>query len=187
MKENDTSYYVLGNSMSLFKLTEQEKSISFLENHYHFANMRGYIWARTIPLLKEYFLLGSGPDTFVIAFPNHDLVGLYNSGHENETITKPHCMYLQTAVQTGVPSLIALLIFYIWYLISSIKLYWKHSYEGYMPKIGVAIFASCIGYMILALTNDSCVTTSPIFYALIGMGLGINYNLKKEQRKNASS
>ncbi len=187
MKENDTSYYVLGNSMSLFKLTEQEKSIRFLENHYHFANMRGYIWARTIPLLKEYFLLGSGPDTFVIAFPNHDLVGLYNSGHENETITKPHCMYLQTAVQTGVPSLIALLVFYIWYLISSIKLYWKHSYEGYMPKIGVAIFASCIGYMILALTNDSCVTTSPIFYALIGMGLGINYNLKKEQRKNASS
>lgn len=181
MKANDKTYYALGAGMALMKLTEQEKSLDFLENHYHFANMRGYIWARTLPLLKKYFLLGSGPDTFLLAFPNNDLVGLYNSGHVNEIITKPHCMYLQVAVQTGVPSLIALLTFFIWYLIDSLKLYWKHNYEGYLPKIGVAIFVGTIGYMILAITNDSCVATSPIFFALAGMGLGINYKLKKER------
>ena len=181
MKANDKTYYALGAGMALMKLTEQEKSLDFLENHYHFANMRGYIWARTLPLLKKYFLLGSGPDTFLLVFPNNDLVGLYNSGHVNEVITKPHCMYLQVGVQTGVPSLIALLVFFIWYLIDSFKLYWKHNYEGYLPKIGVAIFVSTIGYMILAITNDSCVATSPIFFALAGMGLGINYKLKKER------
>ena len=53
-----------------------------------------------------------------------------------------------------------------------------------MPKIGVAILASSIGYMILALTNDSCVATSPIFFALIGIGLGINYRLKKDIKNN---
>lgn len=181
MKGNDRTYYALGAGMAFMKLTEQEKSLDFLENHYHFANMRGYIWARTLPLLKKYFLLGSGPDTFLLVFPNNDLVGLYNSGHVNEVITKPHCMYLQVAVQTGIPSLIALLTFFIWYLIDSLRLYWKHGYEGYLPKIGVAIFVSTIGYMILAITNDSCVTTSPIFFALAGMGLGINYKLKKER------
>lgn len=181
MKANDKTYYALGAGMAIMKLKEQEKSLNFLENHYHFANMRGYIWARTLPLLKKYFLLGSGPDTFLLAFPNDDLVGLYNSGHVNEIITKPHCMYLQVAVQTGIPSIIALLVFFIWYLVNSLKLYWKHDYEGYLPKIGVAIFVGVIGYMILAITNDSCVTTSPIFYALIGMGLGINYKLKKER------
>lgn len=84
-------------------------------------------------------------------------------------------------MQTGVPSIIALLTFFIWYLANSLKLYWKHDYEGYLPKVGVAIFVSSIGYMILAITNDSCVATSPIFFALIGMGLGINYKLKKER------
>lgn len=183
MKANNKTYYALGAGMALMKLTEQEKSLDFLENHYHFANGRGYIWARTLPLLKKYFFLGSGPETFVIAFPNNDLVGLYNSWHQNEIVTKPHCMYLQTAVQTGVPSLIAMLIFFILYIINSMSIYWKNSYEGYLPKVGVAIFTSSIGYMILALTNDSCVATSPIFYALIGIGLGINYRLKKDIEK----
>ena len=183
MKKNDSSYYVVGGSGAMFKLTRQEKSIPFLENHYHFANMRGYIWSRTIPLLKKYFFLGSGPDTFVIAYPNNDLVGAYNSGHQGELITKPHCMLLQIAVQTGVPSLIAFLVFIIWYLISSLRLYWNMNYEEYLPKIGVAIFVAAIAYLILALTNDSCIATSPIFYALLGMGLGINYKLKKDKKE----
>jgi len=186
MKANDKTYYALGAGMSLMKLTEHEKSLDFLEKHYHFANMRGYIWARTLPLLKKYFLLGSGPDTFVLAFPNNDLVGLYNSGHVNEIVTKPHCMYLQVGVQTGVPSLVALVVFFIWYLVDSLRLYWKHNYEGYLPKAGVAIFVSSIGYMILATTNDSCVATAPVFFALIGMGLGINYKLKKELKNTGS-
>ena len=52
------------------------------------------------------------------------------------------------------------------------------------PKVGVAILASSIGYMILALTNDSCVATSPIFFALIGIGLGINHKLKQDIKNN---
>ena len=88
-------------------------------------------------------------------------------------------MYLQIAVQTGVPSLIAFLIFFGWYIISSLRLYWKQSYESYMSKIGVGILASVIGYLILALTNDSCIAVSPIFWVLTGIGLAINRQLKK--------
>ena len=186
MKDNDTSYYGMSNG-AIMKYTKQDTSISFLEKHYHFANMRGYIWARTIPLLKKYFFLGSGPDTFIIAFPNNDAVGLYNSGHTNEIITKPHCMFLQIGVQTGVISLIALLVFFIWYLVSSLKLYWKHDFNGYMPKIGVSIFVAVIGYLIIALTNDSSIAVAPIFYALIGMGLGINYKLKNDKEEVAET
>lgn len=180
LKTGDTSYYTKGPGASLFKLTTQEKSLKFLEEHYHFANMRGYIWARTLPLLKKYFFLGSGPDTFTIAFPNDDLVGKYNSGHDNENITRPHCMYLQIAVQTGVPSLIAFLAFFGWYVVSSLRLYWKQNYDSYIAKIGVAVLASVIGYLILACTNDSCIAVSPIFWVIAGMGLGINHVLKKE-------
>ena len=76
-----------------------EKSLKFLEEHYHFANMRGYIWARTLPLLKNTFSRLRSR-YFTIAFPNDDFVGLYNSGHDQEIISRPHCMYLQIAVQT---------------------------------------------------------------------------------------
>jgi O-antigen ligase len=36
---------------------------------------RGYIWSRTIPLLKETVFLGHGPDTFAIYFPQYDYIG----------------------------------------------------------------------------------------------------------------
>lgn len=183
MKQKDSTYYALGGGGALMKYTEQEKSLKFLEEHFHFANMRGYIWARTLPLIKKYFFLGSGPDTFIIAFPSNDIVGMYNSGHDGEIVTKPHCMYMQIAVQTGVPSLIALLVFFIWYMADCLKIYWKNTYKSYLSVIGVSIFVSVIGYLILALTNDSCVATAPIFYGLIGMGLGINWKLKKEAKE----
>lgn len=173
-KSGDDSYYIKGAGSSFFHIKRYEKGDGFLEKNYLLANKRGYIWARTLPLLKKYFLLGSGPDTFVIAYPNGDLVGLFNSGHDNEIITRPHCMYLQIGTQTGVPSLIAFLVFFGWYLIRSLRLYWKQDYDGYMPKLGMAIMVSVLGYLILGLTNDSCIVTSPIFFTLVGMGLGIN-------------
>ncbi len=186
MKEGDTTYYCRGGAGALMKLYTGKEEVPYLKDHYSLANNRGFIWNRTIPLLKKYFFLGSGPDTFIIAFPNHDLVGLYNSGHGNEIITKPHNMYLQIGVQTGVISLIALLTFFIWYFIDCLKLYWKNNYDNYLSFIGVGIFTATIGYLILGITNDSCVTVSPIFYTLIGIGLGINYKLKSEQPKVAT-
>lgn len=187
MKENDHTYYCAGGNGSLMKLYQVTETVPYLEDHYHLANNRGYIWARTLPLLKKYFFLGSGPDTFIIAYPNNDLVGLYNSGHVNEIITKPHCMYLQVGVQTGVISLLALLVFFGWYLIDSLRIYWKNNYTEYLSFIGVSLFTAVIGYLILCLTNDSCIAISPIFYALIGMGLGINYKIKSDMPKAAKA
>ncbi len=185
MKDKDTTYYCRGGAGALMKLYKNKDKVPYLEDHYSLANNRGFIWARTVPLLKKYFFFGSGPDTFIIAFPNNDLVGLYNSGHHNEIITKPHNMYLQVGVQTGVISLVALLVFFVWYFIDCLKLYWKNNYDQYLSFIGVGLFAAVIGYLILGITNDSCVTVSPIFYTLVGMGLGINYKLKSELPKVA--
>lgn len=180
MKENDTTFYAMSGALKLMKLHKTADPSAFAKKYGHLASGRGYIWDRTLPLLKKYFWLGSGPDTFAIAFPNGDLVSMNNFGYGNQLMTKPHCMYLQIAVQTGVPSLIALLIFWGWYIVSSFRLYWKNSFEGYLSKFGVAILASVIGYLIMGLTNDSSITVTPIFFVLTGMGLGINHVLKSE-------
>lgn len=189
MYEGDASYYYKGGGNSFFHIKRQHDGVAFLDEHYRLANGRGYIWSRTIPLIKKYFFLGSGPDTFTIAFPNDDVVGLYNSGHDGEIISKPHSMYLQIAVQTGMPALIAFLIFFGWYIIRSVKLYWNADYSGFLPKLGAGVFAGVVGYLILGLTNDSCVTVAPVFFALTGMGMGINHqlsHLKRTQNQRSS-
>lgn len=181
MKENDTSFYAMAGSLKLFKMHKTEETTDFMKRYGYFASRRGYLWLKTLPLLKEYFWFGSGPDTFQIAFPNDELVEMSNFGYKNLLVTKPHCMYLQIAVQTGVPSLIALLIFWGWYIVSSFRLYWKNSYEGHLAKFGIAILASVIGYLIMGLTNDSSITIAPVFFALTGMGLAINHMLASRQ------
>ena len=181
MKENDTTYYSMINK--LVKLKKHPETTGYFATHERLASGRGYIWSKSLPLLKDYFLLGSGPDTFVIAFPNDDRVSMVNAGFASQLVTKPHCLYLQIAVQTGVVSLIALLVFFGWYVLSSFRIYWKHDFQGYLPKFGVAILTSVIGYLIMGLTNDSCITVAPIFFVLTGMGLGINHALKLQMEE----
>ena len=142
-----------------------------------FATGRGYIWSRTIPLLKDYLFLGSGADTFSIVYPQQDYVNLYNYGFPDQTITKPHSMYLQIGVQTGVLSLIAFLVFYIMYFISSICLYIKGHFDSFYSQIGVAIFIGTISYMITGISNDSTITVSPVFWVMIGIGIAVNCKL----------
>lgn len=144
---------------------------------------RGFIWSRTLPLLKEHFMLGSGPDTFVYEFPNDDFVGLYNYTHIGQVCTKPHSLYLQMAVQTGFISLIAFLIFYVWYFISSVRLYTRSKLDTYIKQVGAGIFIGTIGYMLMGISNDSSITVAPIFWALLGVGIAINHMLRKQKMK----
>ncbi|MCR4802200.1 MAG: O-antigen ligase family protein [Lachnospiraceae bacterium] len=170
------------------KETKIEKAESAIFDGYEgFASNRGYIWGKTIPLLKKNFFLGSGADTFIIEFPQHDYVDAYNSGYYDQLISKPHCWYLQAGVQTGVISLLAIIVFYIMYFGQSVILYSKKVYDSYMAKVGVAIFLGTIGYMIAGLTNDSSITVAPVFWTVIGMGVAINIMVSKEvkNRKNA--
>lgn len=149
----------------------------------NFASKRGYLWSRTIPLLSNYIFLGSGADTFAIAFPQYDFVNAYNFGYESELITKPHSLYLQIGVQTGIISLIALLVFYSWYFIQSIKLYINHSLHTKSSIYGMALFISSISFMISAISNDSSISVSPVFWCCIGAGLAANMVVKKHINK----
>lgn len=133
---------------------------------------RGYIWSRTIPLLKKYILFGSGQDTFVTVFPNNDYLGMAKWGYKDMLITKPHCMYLQIAIQSGILSLIALGIFWTIYFIKAIKTQSAKSIDQTSPIV-IAVAVSILGYLLTAFTNDSNVGIAPIFWLLLGIGLRI--------------
>lgn len=178
----DNEYYFY-NSYGKWDKMEKVETAIFSREYESLGSYRGYIWSRTIPLLKDYIFLGSGADTFAIVFPQNDYVGMYNTIFENSLITKPHNLYLQIGVQTGVISLIAFLVFYGIYFFTSIKLYIKSNFDNYAEKVGIGIFLGSIGYMVSAIFNDSTVTVSPIYWTLMGIGLAINYYVKNNLSK----
>ena len=110
----------------------------------------------------------------MLEFPQQDYVALHNFGFGNQLLTKPHNLYLQISVQTGLLSLIAFLAFYGMYFISSLKLYLKGKYKSYYAKVGVATLVASLNYMILGLANDSSITVTPVFWVLLGLGITVN-------------
>lgn len=171
----DGTYYYVNRFNKLDKIVNAPAAF---KGYDRLASSRGYIWSRTLPILKKTILLGTGPDSFVFTFPQNDYLGLYQNGYEQLLMTKPHSLYLQIAVQTGVLSLIAFIAFYICYFISSIRLYIRGRFSSFYSKLGLAIFIGTIGYMISGLTNDSNITTAPIFWLMIGAGIAVNSKAK---------
>lgn len=177
--ESGTYYYVTS-SRKAVKLTGEEKSgdIPFLEKLSFFANGRGYLWNKSLVISAKYIFLGSGADTFALAYPNDDYVDKSNNGYGGLVVTRPHNLYLQTAVQTGWLSLICLLAMFGWYLISSLRIYYHARFDRLETYAGFGIMLGVTGYLITGIANDSTVTVAPVFWMLLGLGIAFNHNVK---------
>lgn len=147
---------------------------------YPLATGRGYTWVNTLPILIDNPLIGTGPGTFSRYFQQYDYVGLMNThGSAKFVIDKPHNMYLQIASQTGILSLMALLILFAIIILKSIKFYIKDKRKN---DTGLSILIGCIGFLIVGLVNDSIVTVNPVFWVLLGVNVSIinssNYKIE---------
>lgn len=174
----DGTFYYLNYFERFDKINKAESSL--FTGYENFASGRGYIWSRTIPLLKENIILGSGADTFTTQFPHQDYVYRTNMKYDYQIMTKPHSLYLQIGVQSGVISLIAILAFFIAYFISSIRIYINGRFDNYFNRVGVAIFIGVVAYMVSGISNDSTITVAPIAWALIGIGIACNCKAKEQ-------
>lgn len=177
---NENNEYYYRNSYG--KMTQDivnSESIGF-EGHEQFASNRGFIWSRTIPLLFDNILYGCGPDNFIYEFPNNDYVAMANNTYSAQVVTKPHNMYLQIGVQTGVISLVAIIVLYVAYFVQSIKLLFGCKALTKTYIISISILLGSFGYMVCGLANDSTVCVAPVFWVLIGIGLSCNRILRSE-------
>ncbi|MBS4781297.1 O-antigen ligase family protein [Clostridium sp.] len=148
------------------------------------GSARGYIWSRSIPLLKDNLILGKGPDTFVLEFPQNDLIGKYYAyDTPNMIVDKPHNLYLQIALNNGLIALIAFLGVMLIYIIDSLKLYSLKKEYKTSELFGAAISLGVIGYLLAGVFNDSVISVAPIFWILLGVGVAVNYM----NRKNAKA
>lgn len=147
----------------------------WFEGKERIASGRGYIWSRTLPVIKETVFLGSGQDSFAAVFPNNDYLGKARWGYKDMLITKPHCMYMQIAVQSGLVSLIALFIFWGRFLCGALTGKTKDAHTALLKAVAVGV----TGYLLMGLTNDSNVGVAPVFWLLAGMGLRLYEDMKE--------
>lgn len=187
-KENIQLFFGLEPNQITF-LNNKGKEISLtpveswgFEGNERIGSSRGYIWSRSLPLLKNAFFLGYGPDTFAIVFPQHDIIGKMYAYHGDmwQIVDKPHNLYLQIAINTGVISLLAFLFIVVYYLYQSFRLYVSNPFLDFLSQAGVAVFIAIVGYLGAAFFNDSVVSVAPVFWCLLGLGVSINHMLRSK-------
>ncbi|MGN0686922.1 MAG: undecaprenyl-phosphate glucose phosphotransferase [Oscillospiraceae bacterium] len=140
------------------------------------GSSRGYIWSRTIPLLKNCMLTGYGPDTFAYVFPQNDYLAKYYAYDEGFylTVDKPHNLYLQIFFSNGLIALIAFVAICALYLIDSLRLYALK--DKYRPEqfYGISVMLGIVGYLAAVMFNDSVVSVAPVFWIMLGIGTALN-------------
>ncbi|MBF4695107.1 O-antigen ligase family protein [Fusibacter ferrireducens] len=143
---------------------------------------RGYIWSRTLPKIMKRPILGYGPETFPLAFPQNDYVGKYIAyGTTNMLVDKPHNLYLQIAVSTGLLSLIVFIIM-VGANFKNVFGIFRHcknqlDFENDFTRIVLYGFTvSIFSYLVASSFCDSNVHVSVVFWVI----LGISFSLKNQ-------
>jgi hypothetical protein len=182
-----THYYITENGIKVLgsggRITDPivAERFELLDGLEKFMSNRGYIWSRTIPMLKAYSIKGAGADNYPIAYPQDDFIAKLNINMDaNMVIDKPHNMYMQIGINTGIISLIVLIFVWLLYIINSLILYSKTTFDSLFEIIGATCLVSIIGYLAAAMFNDHIVSVSPLFWIILGIGISINVRLKSK-------
>ena len=140
---------------------------------------RGYLWSRSLPIMLNNIIIGTGQDTFITEFPQNDIYArqVETFGWEpGILIDKPHNTFIQIGIHSGLISLIVILIGLILLITKSVKniLYNNVNYE--YSLVIVAIF----GFLLSSIFNDSILAITPIAY--IFLGIAVKGILKSEDK-----
>lgn len=123
---------------------------------------RIYIWLRTIDLIKESPLVGYGLenlDSIFVEKYSDEMIEMYGKVY---LVDRAHNEYLHIAVSSGIPALIAYLIFIFLCLKKGFELTKKDS--RYLPYL-TAVSA----YLVQAFFNISAVSVAYIFWIFLGV------------------
>ncbi|WP_181884676.1 O-antigen ligase family protein [Neobacillus piezotolerans] len=159
-------------------VTEQETGME--------GSGRFLIWQKSLPLVKEYFWIGSGPDTFKYVYPNQDMESKEVLGEI--IIDKAHNEYLQIAITMGVPALLVYLALVGIILIRAFKAVRVVAEQQKIILYG--LICVIIGYLVQAFFNISVVTVAPIYWSILGVTFGLSTHylqaakLTGEQKEN---
>ena len=138
------------------------KWVSNSEETYLVGSFRIFLWGKVIELIKMRPLTGYGIDSLYIAMNSNfreEIISVYGV---YKNWDKAHNEYLNIAVSTGIPSLIA----YLGFLFTVLKKSWTRMKRnpGY-----IALIAAVIGYLTQAMFNIQVVMVFYVFFAYLGI------------------
>ena len=179
--QTDNHYYYLNPAGNLVDYDNLKRSALFRDDAMSF---RGHIWNDTIPLLGKHVFIGSGANTFLFEYPQTDYIyNAYVSG-QGATVydVKAHNWYLQQWVENGLIGTLALLIFIGIYVVRSASIYRKANLKNRITWLGIGFFAAVLVYLAAAIVNDSNVTTAPVFWCILALGMAVNRMISKNDQ-----
>lgn len=183
-KKNQNKYYMLNQAGKW----ERYQSPEFLHlfNDDAFSH-RGRIWNGSLKVIMDHmFILGSGANTFAFVYPQNDYIYRAYNDMQNTLDVKAHSLYLQQWIENGIFAFCGFLLFFVGYMMQSVRIYRRTDLKNSLAWIGFGIFTGILAYLIASIANDSNVSTAPVFWALMGVGMAVNRILEKrnEQEEN---
>lgn len=117
---------------------------------------RGFIWNRSLPLVKERILTGYGADVFPLIFPQNDILGKISIQMPIETVVdKPHSYFVGVVMNFGIFAILIQMFMMIFPLLK------RRASVIYMMPI--------IGFLISGIVNDSLVFLTYMFFVLYAL------------------
>lgn len=133
------------------------------------GSSRWFIWRNSLQLVKDYFWIGSGPDTFKYVFPATPEEREQYLGNRFMIVDKAHNEYLQLAITLGVPALIlylSLVVFVVRKTFQAIRIA-----SEYEKIILYGLLSAILGYLVQAFFNISVVSVAPFLWVILGIAL----------------
>lgn len=137
-----------------------------------FGTYRIFLWKRSIPLVKDYPIIGTGPDTFAIRFMAKYTQDVAELGELTINDTAANS-YLTILVNTGFLGVMSYLIYISLQVINGIKKANKYS---------IIFFIAFICFLIQDCFNLWVVIVTPIFWVLMAiMLISTNSNINENE------
>ncbi|WP_102345412.1 O-antigen ligase family protein [Bacillus sp. Marseille-P3661] len=150
----------------------------------HAGSSRLYIWKSSFPLLKDYYLFGSGPDTFGEVFPYDSPDELRQFfGTENIYVDKAHNEFLQMAVTMGLPALVIYCLLLGLLAIKLFRLVLSKTINFETQLYSIGLISVMFGYNVQAFFNISVITVAPFYWLFSGAA----YNLVRKKNNQRYS
>jgi O-antigen ligase len=154
------------------------------EGRMTWGSSRGYIFSRTFPLLPKRFFIGSGSDSFILEFPQHEVIA--KARYFNDpyiAVDKAHNLYLQTAVTTGVISALALIVLLGFYLFTTFFALIRNKPPVRLFILRLGILAAVSAFAVSSMSTDSTLSSMPVFWVIIGIGYAVNRSKEWDKKE----
>ncbi|MCL1878584.1 MAG: O-antigen ligase family protein, partial [Defluviitaleaceae bacterium] len=140
------------------------------------GSSRGYIWSRSFPLMPSRTIIGSGPDSFINVFPNHDMVsGRRYFNNPYQIVDKAHNFFIQTWITTGGISALALFGLFGHYIITTFLSLAKSKDEPIFSfGLRLGLLAGISAFCMAGMATDTTIGSMGVFIVLLGVGYGVN-------------